>query len=170
MGTEVTGHNDNEGKLGYETEWMNKRVLEIWFQDRDRDLYWALPEWIGYGLREVVGSSSNKRGKIVFREDDWARDNVRERGRAGALTPLRELMLKGQAAFFEKGDYGIVHESQALVRFFLCGDARKSSATKDVLPTYLESLKAVITALEAEEAAAGKAEDKKPQTEEEEDE
>jgi hypothetical protein len=170
VGTEVTGHNDNEGKLGYETEWLNKRVLEIWFQDRDRDLFWALPEWIDYGLREVVGASTNKRGKLEFRVDDWEREGVRERARAGTLTPLRELMLKGNTEFHQQGDYRIVYESQSLVRFFLCGDARKNAATKDVLPDYLRNLRAVIAAIEAEEKAAGKVDDRKPQTEEEEEE
>jgi hypothetical protein len=165
----VTGHNDNSGKLGYETEWLNKRVLEIWFQDRDRDLFWALPEWIDYGLREVVGASTNKRGKLEFRVDDYEREGVRERARAGTLTPLRELMVKGNTEFHQQGDYRIVYESQSLVRFFL-GDARKNAATKDVLPDYLRNLKAVITAIEAEEKAAGKVDDKKPQTEEEEEE
>ena len=169
-GMEVTGHNDNSGKIGYETEWMNKRVLEIWFQDRDRDLYWALPEWIGYGLREVVGTSTNKRGTLVFREDDFSREGVRERARAGTLTPVRELMMKGTADFYQQGDYRIVYESQSLVRFFLCGDAKKSAATKDVLPEYLANLKAVITAIEAEEKIAGASADKKPTTEEEEEE
>ena len=170
MGTEITGHNDNSGKLGYETEWLNKRVLEIWFQDRDRDLYWALPEWIDYGLREVVGSSTNKRGKLQFRVDDYEREGVRERGRAGTLTPVRELLLKPRDEFHQQGDFRIVYESQSLVRFFLGGDARKSSATRDVLPNYLQNLKAVITEIEAEEEKKGKTTERAPQTEEEEEE
>jgi hypothetical protein len=170
MGTEITGHNDDSGKIGYETEWLNKRVLEIWFQDRDRELYWALPEWLDYGLREVIGASSNKRGKITFRVDDYEREGVRERGREGTLTPVQDLMRKGNSEFHQQGDYRIVYESQSLVRFFLCGDASKSAATRDVLPDYLRNLKEVIEEIKAGEKDKGNTTSRVPATEEEEEE
>ena len=168
---EVVTHNDNMGTVGsYEGEWLNRRVVDLWFNDRDRDLYWAFPAWLRQGFQNSFANALPKRKKLEFRKDDWDRDELRERVRNGTATPPRELILMGRSKFYGSGSgyWDRQREAGALARFFLSGDADKSSKTRDVLDDYIMNLVLVVQGLEEEEDDDDP--EKKPKTEKEEDE
>jgi len=167
---EVVTHDDQMGAAGsWEGEWINRRVVDLWFSDRDRDLYWAFPSWLRQGLQNSFATALPKRRKLEFREDDWDRDVLRQMVRDGSATPPRELILMGREQFFGSGSsfWNRQREAGALVRFFLSGQAAKSSKTKDVLDDYIMNLKLLVDRIDAEKEDAP---DRKPKTEAEEDE
>lgn len=163
---EIFTHKDYAGSTSWEMEWVNRRVAELWFEDKDREFYWAFPQWLQNGLDETLGHMHSKNGRIEFKADDWNRDQVREAVRAGRATSPRELMNMSGENFFQ--DYVHRQEAAGLVSFFLTGAASKSKQTKDVLVDYLKNLKIVVDAVEKENDGQAK-QDKEPQTEEDED-
>jgi hypothetical protein len=164
---EVVTFKDYGGSAGFMMEWLNRRVAEIWFEDRDRNLYWALPHWLSHGLDEILGMTRCKNGKVDFRTDFWNRDEVRQAVRDGKNTPARDLMMMEGEAFYT--DYLHRQEAASLVGFFLTGAASKNKKTRDVLTDYLKNLKLVVDAIDAEEEQSGK-KALIPKTEEEEEE
>ncbi len=169
---EIVTHDDQMGSVGsWKGEWLSRRVVYLWFTDRDRDLFWAFPNWLRQGFENSFANALPKRKKLEFRKDDWDRDELRQRVREGAATPPRELIRMGQEQFFGArggGFWDRQREAGALVRFFLSGEARKSSKSKNVLDDYIKNLKLVVDRID-EDKGEGKSK-KKPQTEEEEDE
>lgn len=167
---EIFTHQDNGGSMSWEMQWVNQRVMRFWFEERDRELFWAMPMWLSNGLSEVVGQARVKTGKVDFKTDHWNRDQVREAVRDGKVKKPRELMMQTNSELFS-GDggsfWGSLQQSQALVTFLATGPASRHSKTKSVLADYVKSLKAVQTAIKAE-GDKGKPKDAKPTTEEEE--
>lgn len=165
---EIVTCQDYGGSTSYQTENVKSRVLDIWFEDRDRDLYWAMPRWLKDGLGEVVKKIKVKSGKVSFGTDDWARDEVRQAIRDGTLKKPRELMTLSVDEFWK--DYWRAQQaSTTLVGFFVSGAAAKNPRTKTVLADYVKALKSVQLAIKAEEKAKGSEAKAKPKTEEEED-
>jgi hypothetical protein len=166
---EIFTHKDYGGSNSWEMEWVNRRVAELWFEDRDRTLYWSFPQWLDAGLDQTLGQARSKNGRIDFKSDAWDREDVREAAREGRALAPRELMNMSGEDFFQ--DYVHRQEAGALVAFFLTGAASKNKQTKDVLTDYLKNLKSVVDAVEKEaDASAGKKKDGEPKTEEDEDE
>jgi hypothetical protein len=165
---EITTYQDYGGSTSYSLANVNRRIFDIWFEDRDRELYWAMPRWLSTGLQELAGNLHTKNGKVVFGKDDWARDETRNAIREGKAKKPRELMTLSGDDFW--GDFwNAQQQSQMLVAFFVTGPASRNPRTKNVLTDYLKALKSVQMALKAEEEAKGDEKDKKPTTEEEED-
>lgn len=162
---EIFTHKDYGGSQSWEMEWVNRRVAELWFEDRDRELYWAFPQWLRAGLDQTLGQARTKNGRIDFKTDQWDRSNVREAAREGRALAPRELMNMSGEEFFQ--DYVHRQEAGALVAFFLTGAASKSPQTKTVLVDYLKNLKTVVEAVEKEDSTPDK-KAKQPKTEEEE--
>lgn len=166
---EIVTCQDYGGKEGWAIERVKSRMLDIWFEDRDRDLYWAMPRWLKDGLSEVITQLKIKNGKVSFGTDDWARDQVRQALREGTLKKPRELMTLGMEEFWN--DYLSARQaSSLLVGFFVSGVAAKNPRTKNVLVDYVKALKSVQMTIKAEEEAKEDKEgDDRPKTEEEED-
>ena len=172
MGIEIVTHQDKgSGAMSYEFEYVNTRTLGIWFQERDRDLYWALPYWVDYGLIQVLGTARSKGRRVEFKADDWEKD-LREARRNGTLSSARDLM-RVSMSDLRDGSAGDTtqkrKETGALVRFLMTGPAARSSRTKTVFVDYLKNLKAVIEEQKAAVDKEATGEDKAPETEEEED-
>ncbi len=165
---EITTYQDYGGSTSYSLANVNRRILDIWFEDRDRDLYWAMPRWLSTGLQEMASNLHTKNGKVVFGKDDWARDETRNAIREGTAKKPRDLMTMGVEDFWTD-IFRAQQEAQMLVAFFVTGPASRNPRTKNVLTDYIKALKSVQMALKAEADAKGDAADKKPQTEEEED-
>lgn len=163
---EIVTCQDYGGSTSYQMENVNRRVLDIWFEDRDRELYWAMPRWLSNGLTSVVGKLRTKGGKIVFGVDDWARDEVRQALRDGKAKKPRDLMSLTGEEFWR--DYANSQQATVLVGFFVDGAASKNPRTKTVLESYIKALKDVQVAMKAEKAAKSDT-PSRPQTEEEED-
>lgn len=169
MGIEIVTHKDvGAGALSYEFEWVNKRILSIWFNYHDRDLFSALPHWLDSSLSQVLGTARASRSSLEFQEDDWERERLREAVRGESLTPPRTLMTLGASDFYE-GEHRST-ESAALLRFFLTGAASRNRRTKTVLEDYIKNLRAVITEIQEERASRTPEEYQAPETEEEEEE
>lgn len=169
---EIVTHDDKGGAASWQGQYFNWRVFELWFQERDRDLFFAFPPWLSQGLRDTAEDVAVTRGKVEFRGDSWERDQLRVRARSNALSKPRDLMRLSSSAFWEKRDWGMNYETEALVRFLLSPAAQRNSRTKDVLPSYIQRLKSVVEEIKAEEKPAldGAPPDAeaKPKTEEEE--
>jgi hypothetical protein len=169
---EIVMHDDQEGFLtSYEVDWVNRIVLSMWFQERDRDLWFAMPGWLGNGLTQLIEKSRVDKGKLTFRTDDWGRDQLRELMRAGNTTKPRELFKLTDADYVSGNrDLWALHhyQSGALLRFLTIGAGAKATKSKDVLRNYVRTLRTVITEIQKAEEAAGPQADKKPKTEAEE--
>lgn len=169
---EIVTHDDKGGAASWQGQYFNWRVFELWFQEHDDDLFYAFPPWLSQGLRDTAEDVVVSRGKVEFRRDSWERDQLRTRAREGALSKPRDLMRLSSSSFWDKQDWGMHYETEALVRFLLSPAAQRNARTKDVLQSYIANLKAVVEEIKAEEkpaadvAEAAKAD--KPKTEEEE--
>ncbi len=171
-GIEITTHKDEDGMLGWETDYMNRRVFDLWFRERDAELFWALPTWLENGLREYVENLRLKGKKLDFRPDHWDKDDLREMVREGRAERPRDLMKMISSDFYGgSGGWDRNRQAGALVEFFLSGAASKSKRTKGALPNFIRDLKDVITEIEEEEEKKKDEPEKddEPQTEEEED-
>ena len=165
---EIITAQDHMGKGGWEMEWVNRRVMDIWFADKDWDLRAAMPSWLSHGLDEFVGQLHVKAGKVDFGTDYWNRDEIRDRKREGKLTPLRDLMLKTDQQFSE--DYfNLRYEGSSLVDFFVTGKASKDKRTKDLLPEYMRQVQKIAGEIKKETDSKKDEKSKTPKTEEEED-
>jgi hypothetical protein len=165
---EITTYQDYGGSTSWSLENVNQRIFDIWFEDKDRDLYWAMPRWLSTGLMELAGHIHTKAGKVVFGRDDWARDETRDAVRNGTAKTPRDLMTMCGEDFW-KDYWNARQQSQLLVGFFVTGAASHSPRTKNVLSDYIKALKKVQLEIKAEDDANKEKADKKPTTEEEED-
>jgi hypothetical protein len=163
---EITTYQDFGGKTSYTMESVNRRVKDIWFKDRDVDLWTAMPGWLGIGLDDYVGRIHvAKNGGIEIGADLDNKDDVRERLREGKMTPLKQLLTAGDGEFREWGRFA---ESGYLFGYFANGSANKNKRTKDLLPFYVKNLREVALAIKKESAGKSGAV-AAPKTEEEED-
>lgn len=167
---EIVTCQDYGGTTSWTLGAVNQGVLNVWFEDRDRDLYWAMPAWLSGGLREVVGQARVDKGRVEFKRDDWNREEVRAMVKEGRAKKPRELMMLTNTELFAGNgqNYWDVHgQSQALVTFLATG-ASKNPKTKTFLQEYVKSLKSVQVELKARKDAEKDKTAAKPKTEEEE--
>jgi hypothetical protein len=148
---EIVTHDDKGGNSSWQGQYFNWRVFELWFQERDKDLFLAFPPWLRQGLRDTAEDCVVSKGKVEFRVDGWERDSLRERSRGGRLSKPRDLLLLSSSAFYDKQDWGMHYETEALARFLISPAAQRNPRTKDLLPTYLRNLKIVVEEIKAEE-------------------
>jgi hypothetical protein len=167
LGTEVVTHKDlYGGNQSYEFRYVNGRVMDIWFQDRDKDLYWALPNWLRGGMRAVIeGGVANGR-KLEFQATTWELRDLREADRNENLTSPKDLMRMGQEDLYAERHRS--DESAALVRYLMEGKGPKKS--RDVIVQYIANIKAITEELDAEAEKDEGEKAEKPKTEAEEDE
>ena len=152
--------------VDFRFEMINLRILELWFNDRDRDLYYAMPHWVRHGLQDLIQNSKVKGSKVEFPRDIYDRVHLKQAHSKGTLSTPRELVMMGLEQFYSvryKSD-----EASALVRYLLVGPGSKSKKTRDLLRRYIENLAEVTAEIKEEEKESGP--EAKPTTEEEEDE
>jgi hypothetical protein len=164
---EITAAQDHMGKGGFEMEWVNRRVKDIWFHDKDWDLFAAMPGWLNHGLEGFVGNIRVKSGKADFTTDYYNRETVHDSVRQGKLTPLKQLFMLTQRDM--NTDWTKQSESAALVAYFVTGKAARDKKTKDLLAEYMRNLSVAVKDLKAKQELTKGMTEKKPQTEEEED-
>lgn len=170
-GLEVVTHDDGGGNVGWEVEAMNQQLLRIWFQDKDRDLYFAMPSWLESGLSQVVANAHPKGRKMELRVDAWDRDKLRELERNGTAKSPRELLSMGKEEYWDDV-FDVQKQAGALVRFFL---TEKRGKHREVFENYMRNLKLVTDRMRTERGGDDGDDDEdeddgKPKTEEEEDE
>ena len=71
LGLEVTTNKEWGGTRSYEFEYVNRRMVDLWWNDRDRELWWAMPSWLTNGISGIVSEATGKNGKLEFYRDDW---------------------------------------------------------------------------------------------------
>ncbi len=164
---EVVTYDDQGGSTSYSMKNVIRRLTDIWFEDRDRDLAFGMPTWLDNGISDLMEQANLDKGKLEFRTDYWIKDDVREAVRNGkALTPRQIMTMDGEEFWKEWVNF---QQGSALVAFLATGPAASSKQTKEFLPSYLKALKGVLGEIKAEEEKNGKKPDKAPTTEEEED-
>lgn len=156
-----------------EFNWITGRVATHWFQDRDRELYLAMPEWLRHGVTEFLENSKAKGSKLKFRVDDWERDDLREAVREGRVRGARSLMQMSRTELWSTDGqdfFSARNEAENFVFFLLAGDGSKNKKYKEIIPNYLKNLKLVLEETKdlEEEKVPGAAD--APETEEEEEE
>lgn len=154
-------------------DWISGRIATHWFQDRDRELYWAMPEWLQEGLEEFLNNSKVKGSKIKFHQDTWDRDDLRDAVRQGNVRGPRSLMQMSRTELWDSNGsnfWNALDESKSLVYFLLDGDGAKNKKYREIIPSYVKNLKLVLEEQKdvVEEKEPGAADT--PETEEEEEE
>ena len=168
-GGEIVTYKDTQDWGDWNDEWMNGQVFDHWFRERDLRLYWALPDWVRFGLDDYVGQARVKGKKLEFGIDSWIKEDLRELVRSGKASRPRAIIHMTDDSFWSSGEFwDRKNEAAALVHFFLSGAASRNRRTKDVFPRYLENLQAIIAEIEAQ-ADQADASVPEPTTEEEED-
>ena len=166
MGLEIVTHKDQgSGSQSYEFEYVNRRVLAIWFNHHDKALYWALPQWLDSGLRDVLGKARPKGKGLEFKVDEWEREQLRTAGREGKRTALPDLLKMTGSDFWSEWHRG--DEAAAFVRFLVTAKSKKH---RQILEDYLGILQSIVRDAEAKEKDAKPVDTKAPETEEEEEE
>ena len=152
---------------GFEGRYLNLETLNMWFMDRDADLFYGLPAWIRNGLNFAFGGAEFKRGSIKF--DKKITNNARASFRESGYIDIGEVMMMNSAEFngmAQSRDYRAHYEAAALVQYLL--DKPKGKA-KTLLMEYMTNVGAALDAIDAEEKEARKENGyKRPETEEEE--
>jgi hypothetical protein len=169
LSLECTTNKEYSGSRSFESEYINGFMVQLWFTDRDRDLWWAMPSWLQSGIVDVVSEATEKNGKLDFYRDEWTAQKLREQIRDEKALAPKELMHLTDTDFMGEGDedtWGRMKEAQALVQYLLVGQGAKGK-TKDVVKDYIINLKAVVAEIEKSQESADSSSDT-PTTEEEE--
>jgi hypothetical protein len=169
----VTFNSKKDWWSSWEDEFLAQQIVQLWFDERDRDLWFAMPRWLSAGLLQVAGTSQLDRttNKLEFRVDDWERERVREAIRTGTSTKPRDLMkMAGEdfAGSSGKAYWQRHYEAGTFTRFLCAGAGAKDPRTKDLLRDYIRNLKAVTLELDAADKQEGGESEAKPKTEKEE--
>ncbi|MCP3914939.1 MAG: hypothetical protein GY711_05250 [bacterium] len=148
-GGEILTHKDDEGFIGFEVGWVNRRLFGHWMQERDRDLAFAIPQWLSTGLYDYVAGARAKGNKLNFRVDDWDRDEARLAIAQGKAASPRELIKATRSEFRNstggfQGYWNRSAQASMLVRYLMSKEANRSKFSKGLLETYMVNLKAAV--------------------------
>ncbi|MEE8468528.1 MAG: hypothetical protein V3T22_08740 [Planctomycetota bacterium] len=175
-GSEVITSKPDTGWIGYEVGWVNRTLLIMWLTERDPDLYYALPEWVGVGISGFVDGARRDGRKMEFRVDQWDKDGARLAVSQGRATPPREIMRFTREEFASGADgadaqtyWGRRSEASQLVRWLLSKESTRCKQAKGLLERYIKTLDEVVEEIKKKELeSVGQTE--AAETEEEEDE
>jgi hypothetical protein len=151
-GTQLVTHKDNKDWWDYEWDYIGWRTLGIWFQERDPELWYALPRWLSIGLDEVIGGARMKSGKLVFdkgdREKWWLDDLPNLAEDAISVRTLLSLSNDDFDDSLKRDDWKLWWQAVSLTRYLV--EAR-SKKTRQILTDYMGSLHQVLSELEAQD-------------------
>lgn len=169
--SEITTFKGDDGFLGWETNSLNTELYGHWLQDKDRDLWSALPEWLDGGLRAYVEGARGDGSKLAFRADDWNRDETRLAAAQGRAASARQLIqMTRQELWNSSGSdfWSYQRQSAMFVRYLLSPEARRTKQARDLLERYTKTLVAVIAEQKESAKSESPASEARPKTEEEE--
>lgn len=150
----------------FQSGMCKQRMMDLWFYDRARELYWAMPYWMKHGLQDLMSDATIRNNKLSFDLDQYDHRQQRLMISEGKLYSPRELMRMSRTDF-SSGRYAR-DQAATLVRFLLIGAGSRASRTKKLFPEYLNNLVDVTWKIKQEEVE-NLSENIKPTTEEEED-
>jgi len=166
-GTQLVTHKGSRAD-SWEWEYIGGRTLQIWFLERDPELWGALPSWLSIGLDEVLSAAKLQTGKLEFGKGDRER-LVRDyllKGDEDSIS-VRALLAFSEKEFSaraESSDWTTWCQAVSLTRYFVGARTKK---TRELLVSYLANLRLVLGELEAQEEQ-DEAAKKVPENEEEE--
>ena len=135
-GFEVITHRDIGGGVqSYELQWVNRRVVGIWFRDKNKDLAWGMPSWLNTGIRQVLSTARLKGSALVLKPDVWELNAMRELARGGKIVMPREI-LTASGSEFSSIDHS-TEQAGTFIRFLLSGPKKY---TKGVIQDYMRDL------------------------------
>lgn len=164
--TIVTYRDTSSGATSYTFESISQQAMDLWFRDRDVDLYFLLPFWFSSGIDQVVGTARVKGKSLEFNSDwweQWLKTSMRQ-GESENPRTAREI-LSTVSTEISSDYWRFRYESMRLVRMLVDTRSKKHRA---VLGDYLANLKLVNEELEEEAEKEGN-KLKKPTNEAEED-
>jgi hypothetical protein len=157
-GTQLVTHKDSKDWWDFEWDYIGSRTLGIWFNERDPEIWGALPRWLAIGLDEVIGGARMKSGKLVFdkgdREKWWLEDLPNLAEDAISVRTLLTLSRDDFDDSLKRDDWKLWWQAVSLTRYLV--EAR-SKKTRQILTDYMGSLHQVLSELEAQD---GKDKDK----------
>lgn len=165
-GTHLVTHEARRDE-SWEWEYIGARALEIWFRERDPELYATLPSWLAVGLREVTSSATSKRGKLEFGMGDREKMMRGDLPKADELMDLQELFAlttEELNEFGERDNWKPWFQCVAATRFFVDSGGKRYQV---MLADYLKNLRAALDSFEEQDKEAMK-DRKRPENEEEE--
>jgi hypothetical protein len=152
-GTQLVTHKDSQDWWDFEWDYIGSRTLQVWFQERDPEVWGGLPRWLAIGLNDVASGARMKSGKLVFDQGDnkkwWWREEAPDLDEnAISIKTLLTLSRDDFDGFLKRDDWKIWWQTVALTRFFV--EAR-SKKTRQILTDYMTNLHQVLSELEAQD-------------------
>ncbi len=149
---EITTHKP-VGENSFESEFVNKAVVNKWFSDKDPKLSWSLPGWFQIGLTQVLGSSDLKGSTLKLKPSIWEKTAMRELANDDKLAKPRKFLTASNQEF-----YKVEHarsQAGAFMRFLLTGPKKK---VKGFIENYVNAVLVVAAEEEAREKKEREAE------------
>jgi len=171
--------------------WVAGRLLDRWLNDKNPRLGSALPPWVKRGISDWIGSAYIKGGKLTFRPDGDLIVALKLSAKLKKLIPVKDLIQMSSAQISEwddkerkeggSGGGGAMQpgsmlawrisawqQTSGFMRYLLEGPGKRDAKTKDLLPTYVANLEAVVKDEEGKPSAGQAREAPKTEQEEEE--
>jgi hypothetical protein len=140
---EVVTGKDRSGWMDNKMSSLNSGIYDIWFKDRNKDLYYRMPAWIRTGMDSVISCAVSKGKSITdFKATTWNKVQMDELRRADKLLPARQFFTMDPLELWK--DWTNHQQTEAFVRWLLIGGAQKSSKYKTLLGDYIKNLAILI--------------------------
>ena len=133
-----------------EFRYLNDRIQDRYFRERNSDLAFKMPPWLSRGIDRMIASSYMKAGKLEFRADGQEILAVRLAAKAGKLAKPRDIVLATYKPFAPstftsdpsrmKPSEDPLDQAPGFVRWLVIGPGSKNPRTKELLRTYIEAL------------------------------
>lgn len=168
----VNSRKDWNGMPDRET--LNSQLLSAWFQQKTDDLYNRMPEWLSWGMREMISDADSKSGKLTFRMDQYEKEAMAKAFKAfeeykgaadsGPIRPVKTVLTSDGGALREGANAEFARaQATNIVRYFIEGPGAKNEKTRSFLLQYIanlsEEVAEVNAKLETERKASGGATD-----------
>ena len=158
----VTYEGDKNADFSW--EYIGGRTYAIWFLERDRELYYAMPRWLSTGLYQLARNTTSKGSKLRFSDAWWKQFIPDDLPKADDMMEISRLFMLSKEEFDAYGkrqEWTPWYQSVLLTQFFV-----ESKRNRVVLADYLVNLRQALDELQAQEEGDG--ERPKPKNEEEE--
>lgn len=166
---ELVTSESKDGMNEYEFQYLGRGLMNMFFHDKNDELYGALPTWLENGLKEYIGTAVLKGGQLNFVPDMSEKETAREGWQKGKYKPVRSLFELTSRDMFGGEDGRYVYGQCTSVVRYLMGPGKANKKHAALIKDYLKYLLEVVAENEkAARAAVPKGEAKTEEEEEEE--
>ncbi len=177
----------SDGAYGF--EWVAGRLFDGWMRDKNPRLAYALPPWVDRGISDWIGSAYVKSGKLAFRPDGDLIVALKLSAKLKKLIAVKDLLQMTSVQIMEWDEkernagaaggpaspgaelawrISAWQQTSGFMRYLLEGPGKRDAKTKDLLPTYVAHLEAVVNDEEGKPSAGQGPSAPKTEAEEEE--